>query len=169
MMNIDQLDVKPSTEEGSHFSIKGRIWVNQTIAVPYLTPLGSFLDIPIAFDLIPKGNPNDVPGAGVAWLDICDTNEQRLLNNDLELLRVGKYKNGIGYISTIGGTGPGNMMRTLVLQHLGGDTQVGITGAKVGFFGKAPIQQQKKADHNNWATMADILSALANLGLIDAV
>jgi hypothetical protein len=38
----------------------------------------------------------------------------------------------------------------------------------LGFFGANPVAQQTKANHNNWAAVSDVVSALVNLGFIDA-
>ena len=40
---------------------------------------------------------------------------------------------------------------------------------EIGFFGATPVYRQLKADHNNWAAIGDVVSALVNLGLLDAV
>lgn len=47
-------------------------------------------------------------------------------------------------------------------------TAGGATGQKLGFFGATPVLQQLKASHNNWAAVSDVVSALVNLGLLDA-
>jgi len=39
---------------------------------------------------------------------------------------------------------------------------------ELGFFGATPVAQQKKANHNNWAAIGDVVNALVNLGLLDA-
>jgi len=44
---------------------------------------------------------------------------------------------------------------------------VKVLGNKLGFFNATPVLQQLKADHNNWATTADVVAALVNLGLFD--
>jgi hypothetical protein len=46
-------------------------------------------------------------------------------------------------------------------------TEGGATGQKIGFFGATPVLQQLKANHNNWANISDVVSALVNLGLLD--
>lgn len=38
---------------------------------------------------------------------------------------------------------------------------------KLGFFGTTPDSQQLKANHNNWASLTDIINALVNLGFLD--
>lgn len=58
----------------------------------------------------------------------------------------------------------------------GGVTQHVVLGAAtlfnaattIGFFGHAAVAQQTKAGHNNWAALGDVVSALVNLGLLDA-
>ena len=54
------------------------------------------------------------------------------------------------------------------------DTGTGIkigtgTTQKLGFFNAAPVAQQLKANHNNWAATSDVVSALVNLGFFDQV
>lgn len=52
---------------------------------------------------------------------------------------------------------------------MGGSQQHKFTNAGlVGFFGATPVSQQLKASHNNWAALSDVVSALVNLGLLDA-
>jgi len=46
-------------------------------------------------------------------------------------------------------------------------TEGGATGQKLGFFSATPVAEQLKADHNNWAAVSDVVSALVNLGLLD--
>jgi len=46
-------------------------------------------------------------------------------------------------------------------------TEGGATGQKIGFFGATPVTEQLKANHNNWANISDVVSALVNLGLLD--
>lgn len=38
---------------------------------------------------------------------------------------------------------------------------------KLGFFGATPVVQQKKADHNDWVALSDVIAALVALGLLD--
>lgn len=38
---------------------------------------------------------------------------------------------------------------------------------KLGFFNAAPVVQQTKAGHNNWAATSDVVAALVSLGLFD--
>ncbi len=40
---------------------------------------------------------------------------------------------------------------------------------RVGFFNKPTVEQQLKANHNNWAALSDVISALVNLGLLDQI
>lgn len=48
-------------------------------------------------------------------------------------------------------------------------SQIGTAAAqKLGFFGAAPVVQQTKAGHNNWAAIGDVVDALVSLGLFDA-
>lgn len=42
-------------------------------------------------------------------------------------------------------------------------------GTKVGFFNRTPVSQQTKATHNNWASLSDVVQALVDVGLFDAV
>ncbi len=48
-------------------------------------------------------------------------------------------------------------------------TEGGATGQKLGFFDATPVLQQLATSHNSWAKLSDIISALVNLGLLDAV
>lgn len=59
----------------------------------------------------------------------------------------------------------GTTLGTKIGTHGGGGSDP--LGQKLGFFGATPVKQQLKANHNNWASGADVASALAYLGLVD--
>ncbi len=44
-----------------------------------------------------------------------------------------------------------------------------LNAGNMGFFGHAAAAQPTKAGHNNWANISDVVQALADLGLVDAV
>lgn len=46
-------------------------------------------------------------------------------------------------------------------------TRIEIDSTGIGFFNTAPVAQQLKANHNNWAAVSDVVNALVNLGLFD--
>jgi hypothetical protein len=48
------------------------------------------------------------------------------------------------------------------------DMAISFSGGRISFFGAAAVLQQTKAAHNNWAAIGDVVSALVNLGLLDA-
>lgn len=47
-----------------------------------------------------------------------------------------------------------------------GDTYI---GGNIGLYGHAPAAQPTKAGHNNWAAISDVVQALVDIGLFDAV
>lgn len=83
---------------------------------------------------------------------------------------------------TLNGTGTGNVIVGSALAFgsdasaaksiVAGTTnglKIGTAASqKLGFFNAAPVAQQAKADHNNWAMVSDVVSALVNLGFLDA-
>lgn len=51
-----------------------------------------------------------------------------------------------------------------------GSTKVAeFNESKIGFFAATAVAQQLKANHNDWAAVGDVVSALVNLGLFDQV
>ena len=109
-----------------NFALAGRQTVSGlTVAVPYFTPNGTSTDCKIALDIFPKGSPTDHTSAGVAWLDVGDSDIVADGTN-FEVMRVGKFKNGVGHCSTMGnGTGT---IRDLVLQYNGANVRTGLNG-----------------------------------------
>ena len=50
----------------------------------------------------------------------------------------------------------------------GTGTKIGTSASqKLGFFNATPVAQQLKTNHNNWAAVSDVVSALVSLGLFD--
>jgi len=50
----------------------------------------------------------------------------------------------------------------------GNAVRIAISGTgEIGFFGHAAAAQPTKAGHNNWATLADVVSALVEIGILD--
>jgi hypothetical protein len=48
-----------------------------------------------------------------------------------------------------------------------GVNSVKLTGTSLGFFNATPVTQRLKANYNNWAALADVVSALVDLNLFD--
>lgn len=47
-------------------------------------------------------------------------------------------------------------------------SKIGTAAAqKIGFYGATPVNQRQKANYNNWATLANVVAALVDLGLFD--
>lgn len=76
-----------------------------------------------------------------------------------EALRINSAQNLLLGTTTDGMTASGSLAIAKDLAH---------RGTKAGFFNVAPVVQQTKAGHNNWAAISDVTAALAALGLIDA-
>ena len=185
---ISEVDIFPQVgDPDSPFALRGRSWNGQHMgmAVPYFIPIGTQPNIHMALDLLVKGNPPDLPGCGATWIHVTDTNEQRLANNDFEAVTVGKFSNGIGHVSMEAGTGAGNSIRNLILQAFGGNVGVGTLidgmtpngslaiaqdlahrGTLAGFYNNAPALQPSPSKFNNYATLADLVSALQSIGII---
>jgi hypothetical protein len=130
MKSFQFLTVQPVAGDDGGFAIKGRWWSRlQGFGVPYIVPTGVSPDQHVAFDLLSKGAPANDPIFGMNWIDVTDTNEERLAVDDCESVRVGKHLNGYGYISVDSPTctGTNTKMRPLVLQSYGGNVGVGTS------------------------------------------
>jgi hypothetical protein len=129
---VTQLGINPSSGKYGGFRLNGRhgAGMNWDIAVPYVVPEGGAPDQYIAFDLLTKGTPVDMPEYGVSWIDITTTNEEKLALGQCESLRVGKHLAGAGYVSVdsddvTGCSGWNPHDRPLLLQTYGGNVGIG--------------------------------------------
>lgn len=133
-----KLTSDPTEAAAAPFTLKVRNDAGSGIAVPYVVPSGAAANLRVAYDLIVKGTPTDSTGIGVSWIDVTDSTETRVSADDYESIRVGKFIGAQGYISLATGSGVGNAVRDLKLQHYGGNicfgkATTGCTANQSGF------------------------------------
>lgn len=97
-------------------------------AVAAFAPTGTNVldtrDFRMALDLFTKGNPTDRAGSGRAWIDVCNTNEDGIVNATFETLRLSAFSNVVAVGSAASGSG---VIRPLVLNYNGGTVVIGST------------------------------------------
>lgn len=95
---------------------------------------------------------NEGAGASELHLEAAGFVRVKSLGPDTDGSRffgAGNYRWGHGYINTL--------YTNTKFEH----------GGTLGFFGTSAITQPLKADHNNWATLGDVIQGLVDLGLFD--
>lgn len=120
---IQAINVVPGNNPNHKYALKGRTAVN--FPVPYFTPTAA--DTAIALDIFPKGDAVDVSATtGTAYIDLCSTDVEPALV-PYDCLRMGKFRDGNGHVSTAHGVGGTN--KNLTLQLLGGNVGIGTLDA----------------------------------------